>query len=110
MPDSLQTLTHRLVGFFDQGDLDAAKDLAKEIIKLYPGDPFGYKALSAVLMLQLNPQQALWPGVTSVQLGPNDAESHSNLSNIYRCLEQYDKAADACRNAIRLNQIGRAHV
>jgi predicted O-linked N-acetylglucosamine transferase (SPINDLY family) len=92
-----------LVHHFTQRRFVAAEDAAKLLVKRYPKDAFGYKALGAIYNETKRSKSAIEAMKKAVSLDPNDAELRSNLGNAYKDLRMLDEAERSYKKALALN-------
>ena len=84
MTDSRQQTMQLLLSEFAAGRYAAAEPLARELAAGDPLDPFGWKALGAVLSSRGRPDEALESMERALALAPGDAETRLNLGNILK--------------------------
>lgn len=92
-----------LVDLFASQEYDTAESLAKSLIKRYPKDSFGYKALGAIYTETKRCTLAIEPMKKAISLDPHDPELRANLGNAYKDLRQLNEAEKSYRKALQID-------
>jgi predicted O-linked N-acetylglucosamine transferase (SPINDLY family) len=92
-----------LVAAFNEQRYEAAQVQAKTLIKRYPKDSFGYKALGAVYTETQRSADSIDPMKKAIALDPRDAELRANLGNAYKDLCELEEAEKHYRKAIAID-------
>lgn len=92
-----------LVGLFNAGRYQEAERLARAMTEHAPQQPFGWKALGAILKRQGLNTAALLPMQKAAQLSPDDVEAHYNLGVALQDAGDFSNAEFAYRHALKLN-------
>jgi predicted O-linked N-acetylglucosamine transferase (SPINDLY family) len=92
-----------LVAAFNEQRYEAAQAQAKTLIKRYPKDSFGFKALGAIFTETQRSAESIDPMKKAIALDPQDAELRANLGNAYKDLCELEEAAKHYRKAIALD-------
>ncbi|MBI6882507.1 tetratricopeptide repeat protein [Pseudomonas putida] len=92
-----------LVALFAQQQYAAAEKSAKDLIRRYPKDPFGLKALGAIYCESSRSHMAVDPMKRAIALTPRDPELHSNLGNAYKDLHKLDEAEKSYMKALAID-------
>lgn len=92
-----------LLAHFEAKRFEAAEEIAKVLIKRYPRDSFGFKALGAIYNETNRCRLAVDAMKKAVALDPHDAELRSNLGNAYKDLRMLDEAEKCYRKALAIN-------
>lgn len=92
-----------LIALFGEQRFEAAETAAKALVKRYPRDSFGFKALGAIYSETKRSRLAVDAMKKAVALDPHDAEVRSNLGNAYKDLRMLDEAEKCYRKALALN-------
>ena len=97
-----QSQVDDLLKHYQSGRYGEAEKLAVTITQKFPKYQFGWKVLGAVFVATSRKSEALNANQKVVQLGPKDAEAHSNLGNALQVLGRLDEAEASSRRAIAL--------
>ena len=89
-----------LLELYKNGRFNDAEKLAVSITNEFPKHQFGWKVLGAVLKQTGRVIDSLTAMQKSVQLAPQDAETHYNLGNTLKELGRLDEAEACYRKAI----------
>ena len=92
-----------LTEHYQKGRFSYAKELAKSITQQFPEKQIGWKILSALLKKEGNFHDALDATEKSLQLSPQDAETHYNLGLILQEIGRLEDAEQSYTQAIKLN-------
>lgn len=92
-----------LISLFGAQRFEAAEQAAKALVKRYPKDSFGFKALGAIYTDTHRSPQAVEAMKKAVALDPHDAELRSNLGNAYKDLRMLDEAERCYQKALSLD-------
>ena len=87
---------------YNSGKFDLVKKSAELLTAKYPTHPFGWKALSAILLHIGRRQDALASTQKVALLCPKEADAHSNLGAVFSDLGRYSEAEASHRQAIAL--------
>ena len=113
-----------LFEYYQNGQYGDAEKLAISITQEFPTHQLGWKVLGAVLKQSGRASESLAACQKSVQLAPQDVESHNNLGNSLKDLGRLDEAEASYTQAIvlkpdyalahsnlgiTLNELGRLH-
>jgi Flp pilus assembly protein TadD len=93
---------HRLLEVFQTEQYDEAERSARTLIAQFPKHNFGWKILAAVLKKTGKVSESVFAGEKTVELNPDDAESHYNLGNTFELLRRLDEAEAEYKQAITL--------
>ena len=93
----------RLLAHYHAGRFAEAEKLAALLSQQFPTDPFAWKVLGAVFNQSGRLNESLVAMEKSVELSPNDAETHSNLGNTLNDLGRLEEAEARHRHAIAIN-------
>ena len=77
---------------YESGNSVEAEKLARSLAEQFPNHQFAWKVLGAILKQTGRIDESLFASQKSVQLGPRDAEAHSNLGNVLRELGRLQEA------------------
>ncbi len=94
---------HHLIKLYQSGQADAAKSLAESITMDFPDYALGWKVLGTIHIQKSCFVDAEASLRRSIELSPQDAESHNNLGNSLKGLGRHDEASLAYRQAIALD-------
>ena len=97
-----QQQINNLLELYQAGKYDEAEKLAVSLTEEFPKHPFAWKVLAAVLKQMGKINESLVVSQRSVQLNPQDAETHNNLGVILKGLGRLDEAEQSFRQAITL--------
>lgn len=92
-----------LVSLFSAGQYAQAETMAKAMIKRFPRNPFGLKALGAIYNQTERYLEAIEPMQKAIALEPWDAELHANLGNSYKELGRLNEAEQEYRKALSID-------
>lgn len=92
----------RLIGLYGSRRFVEAEALARRLVADHPNQPFGWKALGAVLLQTGRKAEALEPMTRAAKLLPEDPESQGNLGALLCQLGHLEKARKALRSALAL--------
>nr|WP_315236767.1 tetratricopeptide repeat protein [uncultured Albidiferax sp.] len=92
-----------LASFFESRDFGAGAAAAREMVRLYPREGFGWKALGAMLHPLGLVDEALAAKKKAVELMPQDAEAACNLGQSLQDQGHYMLAETALQRALVLN-------
>lgn len=92
-----------LVALFSEQQFEAAEAAAKALIKRYPKDSFGFKALGAIYSETNRSKMAIDAMKRAIAIDPHDAELRSNLGNAYKDLRMLDEAEKCYKKALVIN-------
>lgn len=92
-----------LINLFDERNFEAAESTAKGLIKRYPRDSFGFKALGVIYRDTGRLASAVESMKKAVALDPHDAELRNNLGNAYKDLGMTPEAEKCYRKALSLD-------
>ncbi len=93
---------NEMISLFNSGQWGLLETKARDTVKRYPGHPFGWKVLGAILIKTGRLPEAIHPLLRSTNLSPQDAEAHSNLGNALKELGRLDEAEASYRLALAL--------
>ena len=99
-----ETQMTSLLAHYEAGRFGDAEQLALSMTGQFPGHPFGWKVLGAVLGQLGKTDEALHANQQALKLTPQDAEAHNNLSVTLRALGRLDEAEASLRQAIDLKR------
>ena len=95
---------------YSAGRLAKAEELALSLCRHFPTHPLAWKVLGALLNQSGKLIESLTAMEKSVELSPNDAETHGNLGATLLGLNRLDDAEISLRRAIALNpHLAEAH-
>ena len=97
-----QQQLNSLLELYQTGRYVDAEKLSVSITEEFPKHPFAWKVLAAVLKQMGKINESLVVSQRSVQLNPQDAETHTNLGNILKELERLEDAEASYRKVIAL--------
>ena len=97
-----QQQLNSLLEYYQNGQFNDAENLAVSITNEFPKHQFGWKVLGAVLKQTGRVIDSLTTMQKSVQLAPQDAESHNNLGVTLQELGRLDEALTSYNQAIAL--------
>ena len=98
-----QQEVNTLVAMFNEQRYEAAQAQAKVLIKRYPRDSFGYKALGAIFTETKRSAAAIEPMKKAIGIDPHDAELRANLGNAYKDLCELEDAEKCYRKALAID-------
>jgi predicted O-linked N-acetylglucosamine transferase (SPINDLY family) len=98
-----QQEVNTLVAMFNEQRYESAQAQAKALIKRYPRDSFGYKALGAIFTETQRSAAAIEPMKKAIALDPHDAELRANLGNAYKDLRELEDAEKCYRKALSID-------
>ena len=105
-----QAQLNGLLKYYQAGQYLDAETLATSITEEFPGHPFGWKVLGAILAQTGRTSEALNANIKTVQLSSQDAAAHSNLGITYQKVGRLDEAEVSYRQAIMLEpDLAEAH-
>jgi tetratricopeptide (TPR) repeat protein len=93
---------NNLLQQYQNGQYGGAEKSALSLTERFPKHQFAWKVLAAVLKQTGRVSESLAASQKSVQLGPQDAEAHSNLGNTLKELGRLDEAEASYTQAIVL--------
>jgi tetratricopeptide (TPR) repeat protein len=93
---------NNLIQQYQNGQYGGAEKSALSLTERFPKHQFAWKVLAAVLKQTGRVSESLAASQKSVQLGPQDAEAHSNLGNTLKELGRLDEAEASYTQAIAL--------
>jgi Flp pilus assembly protein TadD/2-polyprenyl-3-methyl-5-hydroxy-6-metoxy-1,4-benzoquinol methylase len=97
-----QEQLNSLLKYYQTGRYVDAEKLSLSITQEFPEHQFAWKVLGAVLKQIGKINESLVVSQRSVQLNPQDAETHSNLGSILQELGRLNEAEASCLKAIAL--------
>jgi len=98
-----QEQLNNLLDCYQTGRYVDAEKLSVSITEEFPKHPFAWKVLAAVLKKMGKINESLVVGQKSVQLDPQDAGAHNNLSILLQQAQgRLKEAEESCRQAIKL--------
>ena len=97
-----QKKLNTLLEYYQTERYDEAEKLAVTITQKFPKHPFGWKVLGAVLKQIGRLNESLVVSQKSVELKPQDAETHNNLGVVLQELTKFEEAEVSYRQAIAL--------
>ena len=92
-----------LLQYYNTGLIDNAEQLAQSLTQEFPNHAMAWKVLGAVSSAKGQLKDAHYANKRVVELSPQDAGSHNNLSISLQQLGLIEKAAESCKRAIELN-------
>ena len=93
---------NNLLECYQKGELESAEKLARLMIKNFPNDQVGWKALGVILKKAGRVEEALVPMQKSVELIPKDSEALNNLGATLKELGRLEDAEIILRKSIAL--------
>ena len=102
MGKPLETKVNTLLTYYQTKKYIEAEKLAKLIIFEFPENIFAWRVLSFVLKKNGKLNESLSAHQKSVQLDPNNEETHFNLGNTLRELGKLEEAKESYKQAIRI--------
>ena len=97
-----QTRIENILKEYQSGDFKKAEKIAKKFVNDFPQHPFGWKALASIQKNIGKNVEAIVASKASIELAPNDPETHFNLGNTLKELQRYNEAVESYSNAISL--------
>ena len=97
-----QQQLNSLLKYYQAGRYVDAEKLSLSVTQEFPGHPFAWKILGAVLKLKGKINESLVAFKKSVQLDPQDASTHYNLGIILNELGRLEEAETSYKKAITL--------
>ena len=97
-----QSQINTLLEHYQNGQYGEAEKLAVSMTKQFPNHQFSWKVLGAVLKQTGRLSESLGTSQKSVELAPQDAEAHYNLSITLKELGRLEEAEASCKQAIAL--------
>ena len=97
-----QEQLNTLLEFYQAGQVVEAEQLALSITQAFPGHPFAWKILGAVLKQTGRLNESLVASQRAVELAPQDTEAHNGLGNVLLELGLLDEAEASLRQAVAL--------
>ena len=91
-----------LIEFYQAGKYTDAEKLSLSITEEFPKHPFAWKVLGVILNKKGRISESLVVSQKSVQLDPQDAETHNNLGIVLQKLKRLEDAEVNLRQAIAL--------
>ena len=85
---------------FQNKDFERADELALKLIRDFPQHPFGWKARSMLFKIKGDLKKALKFIQKSIDLLPEDPESHYNKGTLLLLNNKYEEAIYSFKNAI----------
>ena len=98
-----QKLIDTLLEHYKAGSFNKVEILAKNLSEDFPEHPFGWKVLNILLKNKGNISDSLNAGQRALKLDPSDPETHYNVANTLKQLNEFDEAINYYQNAIKLN-------
>ena len=92
-----------LLEHYQGGRYSDAETLAKSLTEQFPGHPFSWKVLGAILLRTCRMPAALVVNQKTVELSPQDFEAHYDMGVTLQELGKFEKAEVSFRHAIELN-------
>ena len=91
-----------LFAYYQSRRLTELEELAVKLTKQFPAHQIGWKALGIALRETGRLSESIGPTRRSVELRPEDPESHNNLGTTLKELGKLDEAEESYRQAIAL--------
>ena len=99
-----------LLGSYQSGQYETARDVGLSIIERFPRHSLSWKVLGALFSQAGQIDEALIANQNAVGLAPNDAEAHSNLGVVLNEMNRFVEAESSYRQAIVINsEFAEAH-
>jgi tetratricopeptide (TPR) repeat protein len=95
-----QIEVNNLLEYYQNGQYDFAKNLAKTLTQKYPNHPFGWKVLGALFQQTAKLQDSVIANQKVLEISPNDVEAHSNLGATLQDLGRLEEAEASFSKAI----------
>jgi protein O-GlcNAc transferase len=92
-----------LLEHYQKGRYDLAENLAEDLVRKYPDNEIGWKALGAVFKQTGRLQESLTANQRAVEISTNDAEAHNNLGVTLQGLGKLEEAETSYKKAIAIN-------
>jgi Flp pilus assembly protein TadD len=102
-PDQINPLVVRAMALTDIRRFGDAAQVAGEVLRRWPEDPFAQRTGAALLSEARNGQEALNAAWSGVRLAPTDAEAHLVLAVVAARLRIFDLAQRAYSEALDLD-------
>ncbi|MFE8643469.1 tetratricopeptide repeat protein [Sphingomonas sp. NCPPB 2930] len=100
--DALQERLRAAIQLQQQGLLDGAEAIYRELLRTHPRHPLVLQMLGVLAAQQQRPATALELLQQAVALAPQDPAAHNNLGKVLFALHRYDEALAAYDHAIAL--------
>ena len=100
-PDKIEVLSSLASCYFELRRLNEAVSIYKKIIELEPGNISAHAWLVSCCQLLGNSWDASIFAEKALNLNPNEPQDLCNLANFYYKNEDYDKAIELCKAAIK---------
>jgi tetratricopeptide (TPR) repeat protein/2-polyprenyl-3-methyl-5-hydroxy-6-metoxy-1,4-benzoquinol methylase len=81
---------------------DIAKNLAENIVQIYPNHPFGWKVLGTLLLHSGKLKESLYVNEKLLEITPNDPEAHRKLGIALQGLGYLEDAVKSYKSAIAI--------
>ena len=91
-----------MVGLFNRGQWEPLEAQARGTTTRFPGHPFGWTILGAVLLKTGRLSEAAEAMARGIELSPRDAVAHANLGLVLKDLGRLDEAEAGYRRALAL--------
>lgn len=91
---------HDLVGLYTNGEWNLAEHKARDIVRQWPDNPFGWKGLGSILLTNQRFEEALVPFGRAARLFPSDADVHHTIGDIFVELGRFEDAETSYHRAI----------
>lgn len=98
-----QEILSELVKYYQEGRLDLAERLGRELTSTYPMHPLGWQVVGIVLKEAGRSLDALEFVATSAELSSNDAQAQNNLGVVLQDLGDLRDAQKSYERAIEIN-------
>ncbi len=102
-PDRIETLVARAMALIDNRRYGDAAQVATEVLRRWPEDPFAQRTGAALLSEARNGQEALNAAWGGVRMAPAEAEAHLVLAVVAARLRLFDLAQQAYGEALDLD-------
>jgi len=103
MHSELDDVIEHLTELFKNKSYIKVESKARELTRLYPMEPQGWKILGASLSAQGQVSRALAPLRQAINLSPQDAAAHNNLGIALKSLSLMNEAKECFKAALRIN-------
>lgn len=109
-PPSAATLTHQANGLLAHNQIDAAKTLYLQTLRLYPEQPETHYNLGNAHEQLGDTANAIACYQRAIQLQPDFAQAHNNLGNAFKAQQRWAAAMACYQHAVRITpQYAEAH-
>ena len=98
----IQNQIDEIIGLFKNNQLDIVEKLSLNLTKDFPNESFGWKSLGFLYKRKGQLDKSLEAYKIALKKNPLDAETHYNLGNVYKQINNLSEAEFNYQNAIKI--------